>query len=116
MKRKLENLIFGISFTAYGIYTLFQEGDFLIFRGAKIHRLTYGSIFLVIGFFALLMYYLKRPGPSDQEFVMCIKCKESFYRKDAPNATCPKCGGTIENMNGIFDRHPELQSNNNNKT
>ena len=47
--------------------------------------------------------------------VKCLNCKEPFSGKYLTTLTCPKCGGTLENIHGFFERHPELRNETDNK-
>ena len=109
-KVQKENLFFGIFFTGWGIYILSGDGPFFSYWGANVSRIISGTGAIFIGVFFLLMTVLKRPGPSNEDFVMCINCKHPFYKKDTEKSICPNCGGRLEDMDGIFDRYPNLRN------
>jgi len=41
--------------------------------------------------------------------VICLKCLEPAILDDASGMICKKCGGTLEELRGFYDRHPELK-------
>jgi Zn finger protein HypA/HybF involved in hydrogenase expression len=42
-------------------------------------------------------------------YVICLQCRQPFSNHEIKNSVCPKCGGTLENLTGFYDRHPELK-------
>lgn len=41
--------------------------------------------------------------------VICVKCMEPTILDEATGMICKKCGGTLEEVRGFYDRHPELK-------
>ncbi|MDH4230689.1 MAG: hypothetical protein OEW04_01515 [Nitrospirota bacterium] len=41
---------------------------------------------------------------------ICLNCREPFAGRTLASMICPKCGGTLENLYGFYDRHPELRN------
>ncbi len=46
---------------------------------------------------------------SDSETVICLNCYEMFSVYKVNKMVCPRCTGTLENLNGFYDRHPDLK-------
>ena len=46
---------------------------------------------------------------SESETVVCLKCYEMFSVYKVDKMVCPKCTGSLENLNGFYDRHPDLK-------
>ncbi len=40
---------------------------------------------------------------------ICLNCREPFAGNKLTSLVCPNCGGTLENVFGFYDRHPELR-------
>lgn len=107
--RNLLYLIGGILFISGGIHTYSMEGEFLIIRGSPVLRVLQSALEIFLGCYLLSKLFFFKAKSEDEAFVMCIKCKHSFYRKYATDNLCPNCGGRVEDMDGIFERHPELK-------
>lgn len=57
-------------------------------------------------FFALMKDdYGNEPGT-----VVCLNCHEPFLFDLLKVYKCPKCGGILENLEGFYERHPELRA------
>lgn len=56
---------------------------------------------------------IKRGEYSDQdeapEFAICTNCGEPQHSKDLLVGHCRKCTGNVEDIEGYYDRHPELK-------
>jgi len=46
----------------------------------------------------------------EKTVLMCPKCVKPFYKKDCPTLHCPDCGTPVEQLEGFYDRHPELKN------
>lgn len=56
--------------------------------------------------------YFKSPHPANEltpENWICIKCKDTFPGYSIKGKACPHCGGTLEDLEGFFARHPEVK-------
>jgi hypothetical protein len=115
-KRRKEHLFLGVLLLGLGIYFLLQPGDFLSFRGSPVSKLLFGGSSTFFGLFSLYLYAFRHPSSREQEFVKCINCGAPCNKKDVVGSICPKCGGSVEDMEGIFLRHPELAGKDKKKT
>ena len=43
------------------------------------------------------------------EYWICIKCNTTFPGYSVNNHCCPQCSGNLEDLNGYYERHPELR-------
>ena len=76
-----------------------------------------GIIFMVLGAFILVysFFFRKSPfeekeiDPASENAVMCPECRKPAYEIDFPGRMCPKCNIEVENVDGFYDRHPELR-------
>lgn len=71
-----------------------------------------GVVLSIFGVLILLYGLIRRniPKSYDDDFVICLDCRASFYAKEVSENTCPNCNGRIENVEGFYDRHPELRT------
>ena len=46
---------------------------------------------------------------------MCKECLRVSYLKQASDNNCPHCAGTLEPLNGFYDRHPSLRDKTSNE-
>jgi intracellular septation protein A len=40
---------------------------------------------------------------------ICIKCRTTFAGYSVNNCSCPKCGHDLEDLEGFYERHPQLK-------
>lgn len=59
---------------------------------------------------------IKKPEKNKQNFVICFKCRKPFFAANTNGYKCPDCGGKLENLDGFYDRHPELKEENKEKS
>ncbi len=45
---------------------------------------------------------------NEPETVICLQCQTPFIFTKVKNFQCPKCNGVLENLEGFYERHPEL--------
>ena len=45
---------------------------------------------------------------NEPETVICLNCQKPFSFYEINNYQCPKCNGVLENLDGFYERHPEL--------
>lgn len=93
-----------------GIYFLLREGDFVPIYRIPVSKLYLGSVLLLIGILALFNFLFKRNNFQNQKYIMCLTCRQPFYEKETQDGICPKCGNIVEDMEGIFERHPDLKN------
>ncbi len=43
------------------------------------------------------------------EFLICPKCVKTYYKYDLVDNKCLDCGVEVEELDGFFERHPELK-------
>ncbi len=46
----------------------------------------------------------------EDKILMCKECLQPFYRKNTVDELCPKCGISLEELEGFYERHPELKN------
>jgi PHP family Zn ribbon phosphoesterase len=59
---------------------------------------------------------IKKSKQEEENFAICTKCREPLYALSTNDNKCPHCGGELENLNGFYDRHPELKEENKKET
>ncbi len=109
---RILGIIIGIWIIILGCYLM--SGWDLFFRGTKIdfgraNTLT-GYIFIIIGVGYIIFFLRAKSSDFEDKFMICIKCKELHRQKDYSDSHCRKCGAELENLEGFYDRHPELKN------
>lgn len=66
-------------------------------------------ILLCIGFIYSVIRTKSETTNLEDAVLMCRNCIRPVPEKDAGNDLCPICGGTLEKLEGFYDRHPELK-------
>ncbi|TAN42480.1 MAG: hypothetical protein EPN25_03315 [Nitrospirae bacterium] len=46
------------------------------------------------------------------ETVVCLNCEEPYFYDKIKTFKCPKCGGTLEDLEGFYERHPDMKNAN----
>lgn len=74
------------------------------------------GIFFVLWSFYLLFCRSKfsrrgefGPAVDRPDYVICANCGEVFNGLALVANLCPKCSGQLENLEGFYDRHPDLK-------
>jgi hypothetical protein len=44
------------------------------------------------------------------ENVICLNCLSPFLYDSVKTFKCPKCGGTLEDLKGFYERHPDQRT------
>jgi hypothetical protein len=72
-----------------------------------------GATSFLIALIMFIRRYTKRGEYSEideaPEFVICIDCGEPQRSKELVAGHCHKCTGSVESLEGYYDRHPELK-------
>jgi hypothetical protein len=108
MKKRSSFIGYGIFLILIGILQVISgEGDFMGnpvpgFVGYPVAAL--GLMFIHYG-----VSTKKIPQADYNNFAICSECQASFYAKDVHHNRCPECNGTVEDLDGFYQRHPELK-------
>jgi large-conductance mechanosensitive channel len=70
---------------------------------------------LIFGFIVFLIIFIFTLFLKDPKIVICINCLNTFYEANTKEKTCPECQSTLENLNGFYERHPNLRNKNKGK-
>ena len=70
----------------------------------------FGVLFIIIGLFFILNALRKKAKDFEDRFLICPKCKEPFNKKGVFDERCPKCEVELEDLEGFYERHPELKA------
>ena len=52
---------------------------------------------------------IKRLKKKEESFEICFKCRKPLYAASTNDDKCPYCGGNLEDLDGFYERHPELK-------
>ena len=109
MLTKLAHLLFGVLWIGAG-YVFYEEGyDFKY--GHPVPNET-GFLLIAFGFvWIIFMVFLKKNkiGIDEQKILMCSHCVKPVAEYIAPGLHCPICHQELEELEGFYDRHPELK-------
>ena len=76
-------------------------------------HIPFGSAIIVIGIIFIWLALRKKAKDYEDKVLICPKCKEPFNKKDVPGERCPRCNVNLEEIEGFYDRHPELKTEQN---
>lgn len=105
-------IILGVSMALSGLNIIvrpafFHSGYFYYFDFSEVKWL-FGGALITIG---LLFIYssFKTKEKRYEQLMMCPKCVKPFNKKDCPGLACPECQEALEELEGFYERHPELK-------
>jgi len=68
------------------------------------------ALFFVLFGLALIWFgFRKKSGEFEDRVLICPKCREPYSKKDVPDERCPRCEVELEDLEGFYERHPELK-------
>ena len=73
-------------------------------------RIPFGGALIVIGIIFVWSALKKNPKDFEDKFLICPECKTPFNQKDVPDGRCSKCEVELEDLEGYYERHPELKA------
>jgi hypothetical protein len=109
MFNRIMFLLLGVCLALYGFFTIIQRGyyssRFEFYFDFGPYHYIFGIFVAVVGVFFVYTSLTSKK----KKFLICPECKKSFNPKDVPNSYCPKCSIGLEDLDGFYDRHPELK-------
>lgn len=79
-------------------------------------NVPFGGGLIILGFFFIWSSFRKKTIVADKkardgkQILMCLKCVKPFYKNACLNLRCPICNGLLEDLEGFYERHPELKN------
>ena len=76
----------------------------------------FGLCLIVLGGIFIWSAFRKKAIEAEDEYklqqrvVMCPSCVKPFQIKDAPNFKCPICNEELDDLEGFYERHPNLRA------
>jgi len=106
-------ILIGISLVVFGIGILYNP----IFHDTKhnfIHdfieiKWPFGVFLTLIGFAFLYVSLRKKSVSSASGYLICSHCRTLIEKKSITENQCPSCGANLEELDGFYERHPELK-------
>lgn len=113
MLNKVTYVLLGIFLIIFGIFLLFKQiyHDFLydyFYDFGKYHRLL-GIILIGLGTIISYRSYKKDPKSFNDSYLICPNCRKPYNKKNITNRRCPDCSTMLEELDGFYERHPELK-------
>ena len=114
MFNKILFLLLGSSLTLYGTLTIIQRGyyssRFKFYIDFGRYHYLFGILIAVVGIFFMYTSLIRKNKHAKEKYLICPQCKVSFkQKKDVKNPRCPHCSVDLEDLEGFYDRHPELK-------
>ncbi len=69
----------------------------------------FGIFLSIIGLFSIIYPLAKGAKYDADKYSMCPACMKPFSNENISNSRCPECGNDVEDLEGFYDRHPELK-------
>jgi hypothetical protein len=106
-------ILIGISLVVFGIGILYDP----IFHDTKhnfIHDFTgvkwpFGVSLTLVGVAFFYISFRRKSVGSASGFLICSSCRHPIEKKRITENQCPSCGADLEELDGFYDRHPELK-------
>ncbi len=116
MENKIFGYLFGVTLFLSGLGVFFypkfydrRHGYLLDFTDI---RIPFSFTLMILGIFFIITAIKNKSKFSKEKFLICHECKKSFYETDAKekfNNLCPVCNVELEELEGFYQRHPELK-------
>ena len=68
-----------------------------------------GGLIILFGIIYTCVQIIKRNKKNEEGYLKCLKCGDVVNKTTAKSITCQKCAGVLEDLDGFFERHPELK-------
>ena len=106
-------LLLGVCLGLYGFFTSIQRGYYSSRFGFYVdfgrYHYLFGILIMLVGIFVIYTTLSSKRKYLKEKYLICPKCKDSFSQKDVSNSLCPNCTVELEDLEGFYDRHPELK-------
>ena len=113
-------ILLGISMGVFGLCilinpTFYHSGLEYRFDFTEV-RWLFGGGLVILGILFILSSFRKqaieaeKKVKDDNRVLMCPKCLKPIYKKNAPDLKCSSCGNPLEDLEGFYERHPELKN------
>ena len=103
----LFNIIAAIAFITWG-YIYYTDG-WSYRHGFTVSKIP-GIALVFIGGLFLINAIRKRNFKSVYDYLICRGCLTTYIRSELKNNSCPKCEGSLYELDGFYERHPEFKS------
>ncbi len=95
---------------------LFYFSEHSALYGFPVSRPT-GTLLIFIGVFWIFYVLLNRKkvisdwkkSKTKEKVLICPKCLKPEWSIDHPTLKCPNCNSNLEQMDGFYERHPDLK-------
>lgn len=70
-----------------------------------------GLLLCIVGIILIYFGIFTKKGIHMREdnILMCLSCQKPIRSENAVELICPLCQGKLEELEGFYDRHPELR-------
>jgi len=109
--RKVFTFIIGAWLSIIGFCLVIGQDYHL--RGVKLDfggaNIIVGVLLFVIGISVIIFALRRKVKDFEDKVAICSQCGQTSEITNVSNMRCPKCDGKLEDLDGFFDRHPELR-------
>jgi len=64
----------------------------------------------LLGIFTTIFFKIKKKPDEVPLYVICTSCLKPWHSNETSDKACPDCGGGLEDVNGFYNRHPDLKN------
>jgi len=108
--KKFAFIFAGLILVGYGIKIIlvpkFFNSKYGMYHDFSAIKWPLGSGLIIAGVVAFVLAYMKAEVSG---LWMCKSCIKPFSRNNAPDLICPICNDKLEELEGFYERHPELK-------
>lgn len=69
----------------------------------------FGTFLILSGVVFLIFSLRKKDKELEPNYTICPSCLQPYFGDETKDNKCPKCNGELENLDGFYERHPELK-------
>ncbi|MBU4010548.1 MAG: hypothetical protein KJ882_07255 [Proteobacteria bacterium] len=111
-------LVMGLFFIFVSLFSLSEKSGFSNFSpgaqsserwGFPVHSHLWFIVLSLLGILSIIAAFLSTPKEKLNENFrkICVSCGKILKSKDN-YTSCPKCGGIVEDIDGLMERHPDF--------
>jgi TctA family transporter len=113
-KVNIWNLLLGVFSIFLGLVALSDKSEYSDLWGFPVHNRLWCFVFLICGIISTVSAFIsksekvKRKRNKATLDKICISCGNITEKIEGSELFCTNCGGSMEDIKGVMDRHPEL--------
>ena len=113
-KKIISEILLGVLIILFGILIYFDTSPSIY--GFSVPK-SLGGLLIILGLFWLFYVLFNKnklitnwkKAKEAESIWICPQCLKPEYRRDNPDLNCSVCHSNLENLDGFYERHPELK-------